>query len=345
MSWNLGAIAGYSLGGIMISLFGWRSIFFLNVPVGILATLWGYVQLKEISTRSGGEKFDYIGSVLYCAALLTVLSALTLGNPHSVRNLAILGAGLSAFVAFVLVERKQKFPMLNLGLFKIRLFAAGNLSSFLNSIAFSCGPFLRSLYLQLIVGYSPLDAGLALIPMEIIVFVISPISGRLADKFGGRVLSSVGLALNALALFWFATLNQRSSYAVILISLVLFGFGRALFTSPNVSSIMGSVPAARRGVANGVRATLNQTGNVLSVPFSLLLMTLVMPYARLSQIVGGSQLASSDELKSFLHAINNACLILGVVIVFAIIPSMLRGKPEPQPGETSPGGAARDAAG
>ncbi len=164
-----------------------------------------------------------------------------------------------------------------------------------------------------------------LIPMEIVVFALSPISGRLSDKYGSRVLSSVGLALNASALFWFSTLNEKSSYNAILISLILFGLGRALFTSPNSSSVMGSVPAERRGVANGIRMTLNMTGGVLSIPFSLLLMTLVMPYARLSQIVSSSQLISSDELFAFLQAVNHACLILGVITALAVIPSLLRG--------------------
>lgn len=325
MAWTVGGIAGYTLGGAMITLFGWRSIFLVNVPVGIFGTLWGYLRLKEIGIRSAGEKFDYAGSILYCVALSVVLCALAIGNPTSTGNLIILTGGFLLFIGFIAVERRQRSPMLDLKLFKIRLFAASNLASFLNSVAFQCGPFLRSLYLQLILGYTALKAGIMLIPMEIVVLVLAPISGRLSDKYGGRVLSSAGLALNAIALFWFSTLNEKSSYEPILISLILFGLGRALFISPNVSSIMGSVPAQRRGVANGVRTTLTQTGNVLSVPLSLLLMTFIMPYARLSQITGGSQLIGSDELLIFLKAINYACFILGIITATAIIPSLLRG--------------------
>jgi MFS family permease len=157
------------------------------------------------------------------------------------------------------------------------------------------------------------------------VFVLSPISGRLSDRIGGRALASAGLALNASALFWFSTLNQHSTYASVLVSLTLFGVGRALFVSPNTSSVMGAVSPEKRGVANGVRMTLIMTGGVLSVPLSLLLMTFVMPYSKLSQIVGTNQLASGAESFTFLHAINHACLILGIVTVVAIIPSLLRG--------------------
>ena len=330
MASNLGSDCRLYPSGVMITYFGWRSIFLINVPIGIFGTIWGYMRLKEIGVKPVGEKFDYAGSILYCIGLATILLGLTIGDPTSGRNIAILAGGLAFFIAVIFVELRQKYPTLDLTLFKIRLFAAGNLASFLNSLAFSCGPFLRSLYLQLILGYSALKAGVLLIPMEIVIFVLSPISGRLSDRYGSRVLSSVGLALNAAALIWFSTLNERSSYGAVLISLILFGFGRALFVSPNTSSIMSSVPAEKRGVANGIRMTLNQTGNVLSVPFSLLLMTLVMPYDKLSQIVSSSQLINSNELPIFLKAINHACLILGIIVLFAIIPSLLRGQREKQ---------------
>ena len=174
----------------------------------------------------------------------------------------------------------------------------------------------------MIMGYSAAKTGLLLIPMEVIIFIVSPLSGRLSDKYGAKVLSSLGLLLNASALFWFATLSKASSYGAVLVSLILFGFGMALFFPPNASAVMGSVSADKRGVANGIRMTLNQTGNVFSVPFSLLLMTLVMPYTKLSQIVSSSQLLSSNEGPIFLKAINHACFILGIITLVAIIPSL-----------------------
>ena len=322
MSVNLGAITGYTLGGIIITYFGWRSIFLLNLPIGIIGTILGYLNLKEISIKPVGQKFDYAGSILYCIGLSTILLALTMGDPLSIRNIAILVCGLAVFVAVIFVELRQKYPTLDLTLFKIRQFALGNIAGFLNGIGFSCGPFLRSLYLQLILGYSAAKTGLLLIPMEIIVFIISPISGKLSDKYGSQVLSSVGLALNAAALFWFSTLNQKSSYAEVLVSLILFGFGMATFFSPNSSAVMGSVTSEKRGIANGIRMTVNQTSNVLSVPFSLLLMTLVMPYTKLSQIVNSSQLLNSNEGPLFMKAINYACFILGIITLAAVIPSL-----------------------
>jgi EmrB/QacA subfamily drug resistance transporter len=325
IGYNLGAIAGYTLSGVMIHYFGWRSIFLMNVPIGILGTLWGYKRLKEIGVKPIGEKFDYAGSILYCIGLTTILLGLTIGNPTSGRNIGIIVCGVIFFIFVIFVELKQKYPTLDLKLFKIRLFAAANTAGFLNAIAFSCGPFLLSLYLQVILGYSALKAGVFLIPMEIAVVIVSMISGRLSDRYGGRVLCSIGLALNASAFICFSTLNEKSWYGSVLVGLLLFGFGRALFAPPNINSIMSSVIPEKRGVANGIRTTLTQTANVLSVPFSLLLMTMVLPYDKLSQIVGISQLIDSNDTPIFLKALKFAFFTLGIITSLAIIPSVLRG--------------------
>ena len=235
MASNFGAVAGYTLSGVMITYFGWRSMFLINVPIGIFGTIWGYLRLKEIGIKNVGQKFDYAGAILYCIGLATILLALTIGDPSSGRNIAILGGGIAFFVAVIFVELKQKYPTIDVTLFKIRLFATGNIASFLNALTFSCGPFLRSLYLQLVLGYSPLKTGLSLIPMDILIFVLNPFSGRLADRYGGRLLTSLGLAFDGAALLWFSTLGERSSYGTVLISLLLFGFGLALFAPANTS--------------------------------------------------------------------------------------------------------------
>ena len=170
--------------------------------------------------------------------------------------------------------------------------------------------------------------------MPLIVLVMSPISGRLSDKFSSRGISSMGLAVNAASLLWLSTLNQNSSYYSILISLVMFGLGRGLFSSPNVSSVMGNVPASRRGVANGVRSALVQTGAVLSVPLAMIFMSTVIPYDKLSTLVSSNQLASSGELLVFQAALSRAFLILSIILTIALIPSLLRGKRAEQESNT-----------
>jgi EmrB/QacA subfamily drug resistance transporter len=159
MAMNLGAITGYTLGGVMITIFGWQSIFLINVPIGIFGTIWGYMRLRAIATKHLDQKFDYAGSILYCVGLTTILLGLTLGNPLSLRNILIIAAGLAFFIAVIFIELRLKFPTLDLTLFKIRAFAAGNFAAFLNFLAFGCGPFLRSLFVQMFLGYSAFKSG------------------------------------------------------------------------------------------------------------------------------------------------------------------------------------------
>jgi len=156
------------------------------------------------------------------------------------------------------LKLQQKHPTLDLTLFKIRLFAAGSLTGFMNSLSFQLRAVSPVIISPIDSGYSAAKTGILLIPMEIHYLLISPISGRLADRYGGQVLSSIGLLLNASALIWFSTLNQKSSYSAVLISLVLFGLGSANVRILPISVLlMGSVPAEKRGVANGIRMTFN----------------------------------------------------------------------------------------
>ena len=326
MAVNIASASGYSVSGVMIQLFGWRSLFLMNIPIGIFGTVWAYKRLKEVSKRKTEEKFDFAGASLYCTGLAIVLYSLTFGSLANALNQIELAAGLSLFLILVLVERRVKFPTIDLALFKIRAFAFGNLTSLLNTLAFNCVPFLLSLYLQLVLGYDPALAGVILIPMSVVVLIMSPISGRLSDKFGSRGISSMGLAINAGALLLFSTLNPNSSYYYIIISLIMYGLGRGLFSSPNVSAVMGSVPASRRGIANGVRSALVQTGNVLSVPLAMIFMSTVIPYDKLSTIVSSSGLSSSGEFLVFQAALSRTFLILSVILATALIPSLLRGK-------------------
>jgi EmrB/QacA subfamily drug resistance transporter len=322
---NAGNMVGYTVSGVMIGLFGWRSLFLINIPIGIFGTFWSYRSLREIHKEQRHEKFDYLGSALYSIALLMILVAITVGSPSSSTNLLLLSMGVVLFPIFVIIEQKQRYPALDLKLFKIKLFTAGNVSSLLNAISFISLPFILTLYFQLVKLYDPFTSGLLLIPMEVAVILIGPISGKLSDKYGARGLSSIGLALNSFSLIWLSTLDEKSPYTMIAAVLCLAGVGTGLFRSPNASSIMGSVPPERRGVANGVRATILNTGMLLSIPLSLTLMTLGMPYERLSELTSGAQLVSTGELATFMRAIRYALLSLGVINATAIIPSLLRG--------------------
>jgi EmrB/QacA subfamily drug resistance transporter len=325
MAWNVGAIAGYTLGGLIVELIGWRFIFFVNVPVGIFGTVWAHFRLRETS-KVVSEKFDFFGTILYSSALTLVLIALTLETASSSLIFALLIAGLLILPLFVMVEGRIAHPALDLNLFKIRLFSAGNIASFLNSLAYNSLPFVVTLYLQLIRHLDPMVTGMMFLPMEVVVMVVGPLSGKLSDRYGARELSSLGLLFNAAAIFWFSTLEQNTDYTALILGLTCVGVGRGLFASPNASSIMGMVPAGKRGVANGVRATVNQTASVVSVPLSLTFMSMAMPYDKLSQIAQGAVTPTIEETITFLSALRYAVHISAFVVLLAIVPSLLRGR-------------------
>ncbi len=329
MAVNAGTIVGYTLSGVMIGLFGWPSIFWINVPVGIFGTLWSHRRLREVRGKTEGQRFDYLGAALFSAALTLALLAMTFGDFRSILNEALIGVSITLFLAFLILETRVDQPVIDLSIFKIRQFTAGNLANLLNGIAFAALAFELSLYFQLVKGYTAFQAGLALIPMDLTLIVISPISGRLSDKYGGRGFASIGLALTSVALFLFSNFSRETSPASISASLALAGLGIGLFRSPNASSVMGSVPADRRGIASGVRSTILNTSAVLSVPIAITIMVAVLPYNELATIANATTLGSLDEVQLLLQAISRTFLVLAVINGLAVVASILRGPRAP----------------
>jgi EmrB/QacA subfamily drug resistance transporter len=324
MAFNLGSIMGYTLSGLIVELIGWRFIFLINIPIGLFGTLWAHLRLKEMFSHIS-ESFDYIGAILYSVSLTLILIALSLENPGSPTALTLMAVGLLILPVFVLFEKRVAHPTLDLNLFRIRLFSAGNLASILNSLAFNSLPFLLTLYFQIVRKEGALTTGILFIPLELAVLIVGPLSGRLSDHYGARGLCSLGLLFSGVALLWFGTIDTNTSYQTIILALIVSGVGRGLFISPNASSIMGPIPSKRRGIANGVRTTIIQTGIVISIPLSLAFMTLGMPYDQLAQITGGSMILTYGSRYGFLSAIHYGFHMLAFVTLLALIPSIFRG--------------------
>ena len=324
MAFNLGSIMGYTLSGVIVELIGWRFIFLINIPIGLFGTLWAHLRLREILSHIS-ESFDYIGAILYSASLTLILIALSLESLTSPTAITLMAIGLAILPIFVVVEKRVAHPTLDLDLFRIRLFSAGNLASLLNSLSFSSLPFLLTLYFQMVRKESALNTGILFIPLEVAVLIVGPLSGRLSDLYGARGLCSLGLIFSGASLLWFGTIDTSTSYVAIILALIFSGIGRGLFISPNASSIMGPVPSKRRGIANGVRTTIIQTGIVISIPLSLAFMTLGMPYEQLAQISGGSMILTYVNSHSFLQAIHYGFRMLAFVTLLALIPSIFRG--------------------
>jgi MFS family permease len=224
-------------------------------------------------------------------------------------------------------ERRIEHPILDFRLLQIREFTGGVIAQLLNAAAWGAVLLLLSLYLQIVLGLSAFDAGVRLIPFEIVGLVVGMTSGRLSDKYGPLPFTTGGLAITSLSLYLFSTVGADTPYPYVLAYMLVFGVGTGLFGSPNMSSLMGAVPPEHRGIASAFRSIMFSIGYTISLNLAILLMALVIPYGLLSQIMTKQVAGLTDANKLlFLDAMKMTYLWLAGVNTLAIIPSVLRGK-------------------
>jgi len=263
----IGLTIGPFLGGILVTSFDWRWIFFVNIPIGILVSILAVFILKG-GRRDKAKRFDFLGSTVALTSLFALLLALSKGSEwgwQSAITLGLISLSIALSGLFVMIEKRAKDPMLDLSLFKMRLFSAANASALINYAALFVVLILIPFYLLDVFNETPQKAGVILTAVPLLTGIISPISGTLSDKIGSRFLSSFGLAITALALFGLSQTSTETGLLPIVLLLSLVGLGSGLFQSPNTSAIMGIVPKHRLGVAAGLQATMRNIGMVLGV--------------------------------------------------------------------------------
>jgi MFS family permease len=212
-------------------------------------------------------------------------------------------------------------------LFKIRLFSAGNLSQLLYSLGFGSLSLIIILYFQVIRGFDALTAGLLFLPLDVAFVSIGPLSGKLSDRYGTRGLATLGMAIGTIAYIALASLLTITTPIIqIEIVLVVVGLALGLFSSPNISSVMGSVPPQRRGVASAVRATIFNTGNVVSIGLVAYIITTVIPYQVVSGLLtGGYTTLTATEATGFVLGIGRAFVVTAIITFAGMVASSLRG--------------------
>jgi EmrB/QacA subfamily drug resistance transporter len=269
-----GLVMGPLIGGILTQYLGWRSIFYLIVPLGILATILFTTKLRERDwAECKGEKFDLIGSILYAVSLLLILTGFSEITKFTGQTMII--SGLIIIIAFVIWELRVDHPVLEIRLFlKNRKFAFSNLTALISFTGTFAVVFLLSLYLQFIKGLDPRGAGLILVTQSLIMVIMSPVSGRLSDKYESRILASIGMAITTLGLIIFAFLNAETSIYLIIFSLVLLGIGSGIFSTPNTHAIMNSVEKRYLGVASATSSTMRLMGQTLSMGIVLVIFSI-----------------------------------------------------------------------
>ncbi len=264
----LGLTVGPSLGGWLTHAFGWRTVFYINVPVGTLAFILGMIFIPKDSPSESHQNFDLPGAITFLAALTLLMLGLNKGADWGWPSLPIMGSLTGAVilaVIFILIELHSSTPMLDLSLFSIPLFSSSAANAVLNYICVFSITFLMPFYLIQGRGFNPAQAGLLLTVQPVMMAIAAPISGALSDRVGSRLPGMLGMGLLAGGLFLLSRLGPETGPGLVVLGLVVAGAGTGSFISPNTSALMGAAPRSRQGIASGVQAAARNLGMVLGI--------------------------------------------------------------------------------
>jgi EmrB/QacA subfamily drug resistance transporter len=310
----LGTAVGPSLGGWLAQAISWRAVFYINVPVGMLA--FGLSLAFINADQTGGfhlDAFDWRGAILFSTGLVAFLLGLNEGQSWgwiSPAIIACLIAAITLLTIFIRVELRTPAPMLDLSLFRQRLFSASTASAVLNYICVYSVTFLMPFYLIQGRGFDPAQAGLILTAQSVIMAVAAPVSGSLSDRIGSRLLSTAGMVILGVGLFLLSLLGPTSADGTILIGLAVVGLGTGIFISPNTSALLGSAPRQRQGIASGVLATARNVGMVTGVGLAGAIF---------------SSLAVPGNGAAFFNAIHTGLLVAAGIAALGAVVSITRG--------------------
>lgn len=311
----LGLSLGPFIGGFLTEQLGWRSIFLVNVPLGLLVLVLTQWKIEDEWASARGEAFDGAGSLIYVLTLVSIMYGFS--RLPDVTGAWLILLGLLALVSFVAWEMKVAIPVLEVKLFRRNtVFGFSNLAALIHYSATFAVAFLLSLYLQYVRGLSPQNAGLILAAQPVVQATLSPLAGRLSDRFEPRWLASAGMALTACGLWAFAWLDQQSPILLIVAVLALLGMGYALFSSPNTNAVMSSVEDRYYGVASATVATMRQVGMMLSMGVAMLL---------LSVYIGRVEVTSENH-ELFLKSVRTAFAVFSCSCIVGVAASMVRGR-------------------
>jgi EmrB/QacA subfamily drug resistance transporter len=311
----LGLSLGPVLGGVLTQQIGWRSIFFLGTLLGIVIVALVFSKLKGEWAEAHGDRFDLTGSLLFSVSLALLMYGFS-QLPGRAGIWMIIG-GLAFLSGFLVWESKTRSPVLDITLFvKNPAFAFSNLAALINYSATYAVTFLLSLYLQYLKGLTPQAAGLVLIFQPAVMALCSPIAGRLSDKVEPRIVASIGMAILVTGLLCFIPVTGETHLSIIILLLILLGFGFALFSSPNTNAVMSSVERRYYGVASATLGTMRLTGQMLSMGVVMILFALQMGRVTITPLY----------YPEFLRSMSVAFIIYSILCTGGIFASLARGK-------------------
>ncbi len=309
---SLGIILGPTLGGIILANLGWHWIFFVNIPIGIIAIPIAIHSLP-ISIRQMGEKFDFTGALLLFLALSSLLFGLTFSQDIgflSSQSIGLFIAFIVFFLLFLNTEKHVAHPVVDLGLFHNLFFNVNLITGFLTFVASAGTVFLIPFYLQNVLGYDPELAGLLMAVFPIMLGITGPLSGWLSDRFGFHFFTVLGLAILAFSYFNLAQLSILTTRQEFVFAYLPIGIGMGMFQSPNNSAIMGNASAKRLGVVSGLLAITRTLGQTSGIAIMGALWTALV-FQQSGYLPGGATSAPAVYQVNGLHYV---CILLGVIL-------------------------------
>ncbi|HZD59466.1 MAG TPA: MFS transporter [Anaerolineae bacterium] len=311
----LGLSLGPVLGGFLTTHLGWRSLFLLNLPLGLIVLALVFWKIKGEWAEARGERFDLTGSAIYAFTLTAIMYGFS--RLPAMQGTWLLLAGVLGISMFVIWEMRVDSPVLDVNIFRNnRAFTLSNLAALINYSATFAVTFLLSLYLQYIKGLDPQETGMVLIFQPVVMAAFSPLAGRVSDKIEPQVVASAGMALTTAGLFLLTFLNEGTPLGFIIAGLILLGFGFALFSSPNTNAVMSSVEKRFYGIASGTLGTMRLTGQMLSMGIATLLFALY---------IGRVQI-TPEYYPLFMKSLKVAFIIFAISCFGGVFASLARGK-------------------
>lgn len=326
VSVSVALVVGPVLGGILTTFFGWQSIFYINLPIGIIGYVWAKKVVPDFR-KAGEQIFDIKGAFTLFVSLTSILLSLSFAEKAGWSNLYVLSlllVGILLLFLFAYIEKRSKEPMVDLSIFQNRIFLMGNVSSLLNFIAMFSVILLMPFYLQQLRMLSPSQAGLMFIPMPLTSLIVAPLSGILSDRVDARYISSLGMGITATGLLLLSFLHAESSNLAILSAMFVIGLGTGMFNTPNNSSVMGSVAKNRLGIASSMLAMMRNMGMVLGVAISGAIFN--SRYHFLHHILSDQGLLGEELRKEvFVGALNLSFKFAAIIAFIAVFTSLIRG--------------------
>jgi len=302
-----GLSTGPFIGGFLTERFGWRSIFLLNIVIGLILLWFAIKELRQDKLTKEKSGFDLVGSIIYSISISLTMYGLS--NSLTSNGIALIAAGLICFILFVKWEIKTDTPVFHIDLFvKNRVFAFSNIAALINYSSTFAITFLISLYLQYVRGFSPREAGFILVSQPIIMAIFSPFTGRISDKIEPRIVASIGMAITAVALVLFTFITEKTGILVTVANLALLGLGIAAFSSPNTNAVMSSVENKFYGIASATLGTMRLAGQMLSMALATFM---------LNHYLGKIKISPSTY-PLFTHCMNRTFVLFCLLCVIGI---------------------------